>query len=291
MKISPSFLQSLERLPSRFQFRYSSRSRNEGEKRIPHRFGEGTEFSQHKKYNPGDDIRYIDWNLYARFQSFYVKTFSPEESQTVYVLIDASRSMDFGSPRKFDCALTLTAGLTLLSLRALDRVSVYLWDTNISRRLINLRGVPSFSKVIKFLESAVPCNRATDLPHSCRELINENTIPGQIWIISDFYDTDQFDEAFSLLEHHRFHPLPIRIIDRSEMLFTHSGICTLIDSESGYSEPFLATKSQKKEYTKRFEQLSIKLRKSAQSHGITLREMMTDNSAEGFIMKLLKDYQ
>ena len=291
MKFSPSFIQSLERLPSRLQFRYSPHSQNEGEKSIPHRFGGGTEFSQHRKYNPGDDIRYIDWNLYARFQSFYVKTFLTEESQTVHVLIDASRSMDFGSPRKFDSALSLAAGLTLLSLRALDRVCVYFWDTSISRRLVNLRGVPSFPKIIRFLESAMPCDRATDLPHSCRDLINENAIPGPIWIISDFYDTDQFDEAFSLLEHHRFHPLPIRIIDRSEISLMQSGFCTLIDSESGYSEPFLATKSQKKEYLKRFERLTLELRKSAQFHGITLRELMTDSSTEGFIMKLLRDFQ
>ena len=291
MKFTTSFLQSLERLPSRFQFRCSSRRLNEGEKRITQRFGGGTEYSHHRKYNPGDDIRYVDWNLYARSHSFYVKSFSAEESQTVHILIDSSRSMDFGSPKKFDLALNLTAGLSLLSLRALDRVSIYLWNTSIGRRLINLRGLVSIPKVINFLESVVSLDRSTDLPRSCRELIGGNALPGPIWIISDFYDIDQFQEALSLLVYYRFHPLPIRVIDRSEMSFLESGICTIVDSETGHSEPFFATESQKKKYRRQFEQLTLNLNSSARMHGITLREIMTDSSTEGFIVKLLRDFQ
>ena len=255
------------------------------------RFGSGTEFAQHRKFNPGDDIRHIDWNLYARFRSLYVKNFSSEDSQSVHILIDVSKSMDFGSPGKFNSALTLAAGLSLISLRGLDRVSLYLWNTQIRQRLINLRGVPSFPKIVEFLESAEPSRNTTDLMNTCRELIGKKAIPGPIWVISDFYDEDQFEHALSLLCHHRFLPLPIRILDRYETSFHHSGFYTLIDSETEDSKSFIATKSTRREFAEQFDQFSSQLREISKSYNVILHEMMTDLPAEDFLIRLLRDLQ
>ena len=291
MKLSPTFLQRLEALPSLFRFRYSAYLRKDGKRKNKYRFGHGTEFSQHRKYNPGDDIRYIDWNLYARSQSFYIKSFSTEESQPVYILVDISKSMDFGSPVKFDFAISLSAGLSLLSLRSLDRVSVYLWDTSIRRNLINLRGTLAFPKVINFLESAVSSRNATDLEATCREFLNTKVIPGPIWIISDFYDELAFEHALSLLCNHRFIPLPIRVLNRHETSFNHSGHYTLIDSETGDSQRFLSTKSNKRKFAAQFERLTSQLREISHTHNVILREVMTDHPADDFLIGLLKDYQ
>ena len=291
MRLSSAFLRRLETFPSRFQFRCSSRLSNEGEKKNVRKLIGGTEFAQHRKYGPGDDIRYIDWKLYARFRSFYVKNFSEEISESIHIMVDVSRSMDFGSPNKFDSAMTLAAGLSLLSLRALDRISIYLWDTQIRRSLINLRGVPSFPKVVEFLESARSTRNSTNLEIACRELISKRIIPGPIWIISDFYDANQFDHALSLLSHHRFLPLPIRVLDRNETSFINTGNYTLIDSETGRTESFSATKSGKKEYAERFERFNSQLCEISRARGVILREMMTDFPTEEFLMRLLRDYQ
>ncbi len=291
MKLSPAFLQRLEAFPSLFQFRYSFYIPKEGKRKNKHRFGYGSEFSQHRKYNPGDDIRYIDWKLYARSQSFYIKNYSAEESQHVYILADISKSMDFGSPSKLDFAFSLSAGLSLLSLRSLDRVSIFLWDKSIRQNLTNLRGTPAFSKVICFLESTRSSHNATDLVATCRELLNMKTIPGPIWIISDFYDISAFDHALSLLCNHRFLPLPIRVLNRNESTFNHSRHCMLIDSETGNSQLFFPTESNKREYAGQFERLTSQLREISHAHNVIFREATTDHPVEDFLIRLLKDYQ
>ena len=83
--------------------------------------GGGIEFADHRDYSPGDDFRYLDWNLYARHDELLLKRFQEEEDFHVYFLLDCSRSMGFGSPPKFDFARQVTAALAYMALANLDR--------------------------------------------------------------------------------------------------------------------------------------------------------------------------
>ncbi len=291
MKISTEFLHRLERIPSSFHLRFLQTVHEEGGSHLSTRFGTGTEFAHHRKYHPGDDLRYLDWKLYARFRSFYIKNFSAEDSQSVYFFIDASRSMDFGRVNKFNYALTLAAGLSLLSLRALDRVSLCVWDTHLRQSCFNLRGKPSFARGIRFFESQKPNDAKTDLAASCRELIARQVIPGPIWIISDFYDADKFSSALHLLAYHRFLPLPIRVLDRTETKFPYRGEHTLVDSETGVSLQYHAAKGEKTDFEQQFDRLSARLRHLTQCSGFRFWETMTDYSVERFLMDILGDFQ
>ena len=106
--LSPELLAKLERfeLVSRKIFR----GRMKGERRSP-RKGQSVEFADFRAYVPGDDLRSIDWNLYARLDRLIVKLFLEEEDLHFYVLVDASRSMDFGEPTKLEYAKQLAAAL------------------------------------------------------------------------------------------------------------------------------------------------------------------------------------
>src|SRR5438309_3377529 len=86
--------------------------------------GGGIEFADHREYTPGDDFRYLDWNLYARHEELLLKRFQEEEDLHVYLLLDCSRSMAFGRPPKFDFARQMTAALAYIALADLDRVAV-----------------------------------------------------------------------------------------------------------------------------------------------------------------------
>ena len=86
--------------------------------------GGGIEFADHREYTPGDDFRYLDWNLYARHDELLLKRFQEEEDLHVYFLLDCSRSMGFGEPPKFDFARQVTAALAYIALADLDRVAV-----------------------------------------------------------------------------------------------------------------------------------------------------------------------
>src|SRR5438128_8827002 len=114
------FLRQLERLL--LLMRAPVRGGLKGGRRSVKR-GQSVEFADYRDYTLGDDLRQLDWNVYARLERLFVKLFVEEEDVTVHVLVDASRSMDFGDPNKLDFARRAAAALAYLGLAHLDRVS------------------------------------------------------------------------------------------------------------------------------------------------------------------------
>ena len=119
--LSPELLARLEKmeLVSRKVFR----GRMKGERRSP-RKGQSVEFADFRNYVPGDDLRFVDWNTYARLEKLFLKMFLEEEDLHFYALIDASSSMDFGEPTKLRFAVQLAAALGFIGLVRGDRVKI-----------------------------------------------------------------------------------------------------------------------------------------------------------------------
>src|SRR5436309_6825231 len=102
--------------------------------------GSGIEFADHREYCPGDDFRYLDWNLFARLDALLLKRFQEEEDLHVYFLLDCSRSMAFGAPPKFDFARQVTAALAYMALANLDRAGTVAVAGDIAADLPMTRG-------------------------------------------------------------------------------------------------------------------------------------------------------
>jgi uncharacterized protein (DUF58 family) len=115
------FLAQLERLT--LASRRAFRGRSRGERRSP-RKGHSVEFCDYRAYGVGDDLRYVDWNVYGRLDRLHVKLFVDEEDLCLHLLVDASRSMDFGRPTKLAYAVRLAAALGFVGLVNLERVGV-----------------------------------------------------------------------------------------------------------------------------------------------------------------------
>src|SRR3982751_5203730 len=115
-------------------------------------FGSGIEFADHREYTAGDDLRYLDWNLYARLGDLLLKRFQEEEDLHVYFLLDCSRSMAFGDPPKFDFARQVAAALAYIALADLDRVAVTAFADDIQADLPLTRGKGRILSLLKFLE-------------------------------------------------------------------------------------------------------------------------------------------
>src|SRR5919108_6632303 len=105
---SPEFLAQLERLS--LASRRVFRGRVKGERRSPRR-GHSVEFCDYRAYGVGDDLRYVDWNIFGRLDRLHVKVFVDEEDLCLHLLVDASTSMDFGRPTKFEYAVKVAAAL------------------------------------------------------------------------------------------------------------------------------------------------------------------------------------
>ena len=133
--------------------------------------GGGIEFADHREYTPGDDFRYLDWNLYARHDELLLKRFQEEEDLHVYFLLDCSRSMGFGNPPKFDLARQVTAALAYIALADLDRIAVIAFADRIIGDFRLTRGKARILPLLDFLEGLGPQGTETDLGASVREFV------------------------------------------------------------------------------------------------------------------------
>ena len=131
------------------------RGRMKGERRSK-RKGQSVEFADFRNYVPGDDLRFIDWNTYARLDRLFLKLFLEEEDLHFYALIDASPSMDFGTPTKLQYAKQLAAALGFIGLVRADRVRIETLGQSLRQRGPVLRGRKSVWRMLDYLTGIEP---------------------------------------------------------------------------------------------------------------------------------------
>jgi uncharacterized protein (DUF58 family) len=165
--------------------------RMKGERRSVRR-GQSVEFADYRNYAPGDDLRQVDWNVYARLERLFVKLFVEEEDVTVHVLVDASRSMDFGDPNKLDFARRAAAALAYLGLAHLDRVSVAFLGDGHAASMRPLRGKARAFELFDFV-SAPRRERLTGLAEAAREYAARLRGTGPLLLLSDLMDPGYLD--------------------------------------------------------------------------------------------------
>ncbi len=147
--LPPDLMAQLERLE--LVTRKVFRGRMKGERRSK-RKGQSVEFADFRAYAPGDDLRSLDWNLYARLDRLIVKLFLEEEDLHFYVLVDASRSMDFGEPTKLEYAKQLAAALGFIGLVRTDRVRIETLSQSLREHGPVLRGRKSVWRMLDYLQ-------------------------------------------------------------------------------------------------------------------------------------------
>src|SRR2546422_4590441 len=135
--LSPEFLARLEQLE--LVSRKIFMGRMKGERRSKKK-GQSVEFADYRNYVVGDDLRHLDWNLYARLDRLFIRLFMEEEDLHLYLLIDTSRSMDFGTPTKLHYAKQVAAALGFIGLVNLDRVVVEAFNDRLTQTMPAARG-------------------------------------------------------------------------------------------------------------------------------------------------------
>src|SRR6267378_1771930 len=147
--LEPQFLARLEQLELVSKKIFMGRMKGE---RRSKRKGQSVEFADYRNYVVGDDLRFLDWNLYARLDKLFLRLFMEEEDLHFYVLIDNSLSMDFGNPTKLHYAKQVAAALGFIGLVNLDRVVVQAFNDRIVQSLPPVRGRRSMWRLMEFLQ-------------------------------------------------------------------------------------------------------------------------------------------
>jgi len=262
--LDPGFMKKLERLRLRARRAFPGTSR--GERRSTRR-GASIEFSDFRKYEAGDDFRHVDWNVYARLERLMLRQFVEDEDVHIDILIDQSRSMQFGEPHtKFELACKAAAAIAFLAVESLDRVSAATFDSNIRAQTRAFRGRGHLASVSSFLNRLVEANSpsaagkdtpagqpdsdgvsvvddseealsvssraGTDLSSALKLYQRLAKRSGIVFIISDFLDANDYKTEMKLLAHRGFDLNLIQLLSREELAPSLAGDLTLVDAET-----------------------------------------------------------
>ncbi|MBX0330741.1 DUF58 domain-containing protein [Oscillochloris sp. ZM17-4] len=203
----------------------------QGERRSPRR-GSSVEFADFRPYTSGDDIRQIDWNLYARAERFYLKLFVAEEELSVHLLVDTSASMDWGAPNKLQYAKRLAGAYGYIALSNLDRVSVSAFGAGPQAvPMPSVRGKRGAIPLFSFLQRLAP-GKGGDLAKSCRTYMQTARTPGPLLLCSDLLDPG-WKEALGALSSRPFEVTVMHVLAPQEIAPDLDGDFTLVDVEGG----------------------------------------------------------
>lgn len=225
--LPPDLMAQLERLE--LVTRKVFRGRMKGERRSKKQ-GQSVEFADFRNYVPGDDLRSLDWNLYARLDKLIVKLFLEEEDLHVYVLIDASPSMGFGEPTKLEYAKQLAAALGFVGLVRSDRVVIDTLGQAAGVKGPVLRGRKSVARMLDHL-AGIEATETTALVDGVKKFCLRNRGRGVVVLITDLLDKSGYDAALRYLVGQRLDAYVIQVLSQEEIDPSLAGDLKLLDCE------------------------------------------------------------
>jgi uncharacterized protein (DUF58 family) len=195
--------------------------------------GFSIEFSEHRQYAPGDEIRHIDWKAYAKFDRYYIKEYEEETNLRCYLLVDASASMSYRSNgvSKFDYACNLAAALAYIMLNQQDLVGLVTFSDGIRRQLLPRSSPRHLRTVIDSLEQTHP-GGDTDLGRTLHHIASQLKRRGMVIVLSDLLDEPT--EVMQGLRHLRYQKhevLVFHVLDHDEITFPFTQLTQFEDLE------------------------------------------------------------
>jgi uncharacterized protein (DUF58 family) len=278
------FLKKLEYLHIVSRKVFSGASRAE---RRTRKIGAGVEFADHRPYAPGDDLRTLDWKLFARLEKLLVRLFEEEEDLHVYLLLDVSESMMLGRPPKVDYGRRVAAALAYIALANLDRAAVVGFAEGLKGRLPPARGKGQIHKVFRFLTALQP-GGATDLKTSARTFVHQNPRRGVVVVISDLYDPEGAQDGLNFLRYNKFEPFVVHVHDPAELNPDVRGDLRLVDCETGETRDVTVTDRLVKRYREAYEEFRQELEEFCTARRIPYFQAPVDVPFDDLILRIFR---
>jgi uncharacterized protein (DUF58 family) len=189
--LSPQFMARLDQLD--VTSRKLLAGKMKGERRSKRR-GQSVEFADYRNYVVGDDLRFIDWNVYARLDKMFLKLFLEEEDLSLYILCDVSKSCDFGNPNKAFYIKQVAAALAYIGLVNYNRVTIAAMNDTVVADTGALRGRAKVAQMIDFISKLKP-EGTSDLAAACKRFALSNRRKGVCVVLSDFFDKGGYENG------------------------------------------------------------------------------------------------
>lgn len=203
-----------------------------GGKHLVNTYGQTVEFADFREYMLGDDIRRIDWNLFSRFEKYFIKLFTDERQMHVQIFLDCSASMERQSPEKAAYAVAIAAALGFLAVHNMDKVSFNLMKNDRSENNNGtIVGKNAFFRAISELEN-LEFDGDTDMASAITNSPNTGNNDGLTVIISDFLTESDWKKAVDYLSYKKRQVLLVQVLSPDELDPPYSGRVHMIDAES-----------------------------------------------------------
>jgi uncharacterized protein (DUF58 family) len=196
--------------------------------------GRGMAFSEVREYTPGDDVRTIDWNVTARFNTPFVKVFEEERELSVVLMVDVSASGAFGTNKQFkqDLITELCAVIAFSAAQNNDKIGVIFFSDKIEKFIPPKKGKSHVLRIIRELLEFKPQNKKTNLELPLKYLTNVIKKKSIVFLISDFFTESNYKDALKIAN--KKHDLiALRIVDKAERELPDIGLIKLKDNETG----------------------------------------------------------
>lgn len=248
--------------------------------------GEGQEFLDYRNYQAGDDLRYVDWSVYGRFDKLFIKLFHAEENQTVHILVDISRSMQAGTPPKMLSAQKVAAAVSYICLSNFDRVTVAAFADQIVDSKPPVRGKRKYAELLNFLHVLSPDN-LTNVNACLTEYATISKYPGIVLVLSDLFDPKGYQEGLKALTYRDFDVHLIQVLDHEELFWADTGTLILRDVETGEKKTTFVDQALAKRYRQTVEIFLANIRGFCNNYGINHYVYDTSILFEEFLIDYL----
>ena len=207
--------------------------------------GRGMSFSEVREYQPGDDVRDIDWNVTARFNHPYVKVYEEEREMTVMLLIDVSSSLSFGTAKSFqrDVATEIAATLAFSAIQNHDKIGVILFSDKFEKYIPPKKGKKHILYIIHELLVFQPEGNKTDIQVALEFLMNTQRKRCTSFLISDFIDYHDYLQPM-VVANRKHDVVAIQVYDRFMSELPNVGLIKVCDAETGH-EQYIDSSSKK----------------------------------------------
>jgi uncharacterized protein (DUF58 family) len=284
--LSPEFLRKLEAASLATQ--RILRGRTKGDRRSARR-GTSVEFADYRGYSPGDDLRYLDWAVYARLERMFIKLFVEEEDLWVYFLMDASLSMDFGTPRKLRWCQEAAAALGYAALCEGDRTQMFVHAEGRGESSRVFRGKGAATDMFTWL-SRVEAAGGTDLDEAVRWFTSTTRAPGLTFVLSDLMTLD-WEPALARLAAARGDCCVLHVLSPGELEPSLHGDLKLEDAETQELVEVSMGATVLRRYREARDHYMGAVRRTCHRYGFSYLPLATSQSVEEIVLKSLRRLQ
>jgi uncharacterized protein (DUF58 family) len=266
-----------------------ARSAMSGERRSRAR-GQSTEFADHRAYVPGDDLRRLDWSLYGRLDRLYLRLFEEDRELRVLLFLDASESMNFGTPTKFQAAARLAAAIGHATLCGFDRVGLRVFPgatpsaDGSSQASADWRGRRATRRLQESIAQVRPGGRG-GFNEALRRGAFESKQAGAAVVLSDFLDPGGYEDGLSALTARGFRVEAIQVVCGEEIEPTAFGDLNLVDSETGARTEVTFSRQRLETYRKAWERHTSAFKSFCRARGIGCHQVAAETPVEDVLLR------